>query len=65
MKLIEDLMFIIKRRIAKDHSKEICNEEKLYINEVLKLIEIYKFDRRVPLSDILNTMKQKPKLLSN
>lgn len=56
---------LLSKENSKESLKEICNEEKLYINEVLKLIEIYKFDRRVPLSDnILNTMKQKPKLLS-
>lgn len=42
----------------------LCEEENLYINEVLKVIELYLFDRRIPLSnDITKVLKIKPKLL--
>lgn len=42
----------------------LCEENDLYINQVLKIIETYKFDQRDPLKDdIINAMKNKPKLL--
>lgn len=61
----EKYNILLSRENSKESLKKICDDEKLYINEVLKLIETYKFDRRVPLSEsILSTMKQKPKPLS-
>ncbi|WP_345973582.1 hypothetical protein [Sulfurimonas diazotrophicus] len=42
----------------------LCQDENLYINELLKIVETYQFDHRVPLPDaIVDTMKHRPKLL--
>ncbi len=57
-----------KNLLSSDGSEEalgeLCQEENLYINEVLKTIETYLFDQRIPLPDaIVDTMKHRPKLL--
>ena len=60
----EKYSYMFKKENSEENLRNLCNEENLYINEVLKLIDTYLFDGREPLSsDIVKLLKEKPKLL--
>lgn len=62
--IYEKYQDLLKKENSEDTLKKLCNEESLYINEVLKLIDKYLFDEREPLSsDFVKLLKNKPKLL--
>jgi len=49
---------------AEENLNKICDNNDLYINEILEVIDTYLFDKREPLSSsIIKVLKVKPKLL--
>ncbi len=55
---------LLRNTTTQDALLVLCQTEELYINEVLKVIDTYLFDKRLPLSsEIVNLLKVKPKLL--
>lgn len=62
--IYEKYQNLFKKENSENALKKLCDEESLYINEVLKLIDKYLFDEREPLSsDFVKLLKNKPKLL--
>ena len=62
--LDEKYFRLLQKENSVSNLEKLCIDEKLYINEVLKLIDTYLFDGREPLSsDIVKLLKEKPKLL--
>ncbi len=66
--LTDEIAVKFKELLTKENSEEklkaLCDTNELYINEVLKVIDTYLFDKRDPLSsNIIKVLKTKPKLL--
>ncbi|MAC84291.1 MAG: hypothetical protein CL624_09165 [Arcobacter sp.] len=63
--IIERYSELSLKENSEENLNKLCDENELYIDEVLNVIDTYLFDRREPLSDsIIKVLKTKPKLLN-